>query len=94
MRNSQEEVQELKYYQWIKGDQSGSVVSIKEEDPDWITFNEGGRLSTELRSEFIQELDADIAGEFINTPNSTVDPLNQSATPVDPITKSDPIILL
>ena len=45
-----------------------------------------------MRSEFIQELDADIAGEFINTPNSTVDPLNQSATPVDPITKSDPII--
>jgi hypothetical protein len=77
----QEEVQELKYYQWIKGDQSGSVVTIKEEDSNWITFNEGGRLATEFRSEFIQELDSDIAGEFINTPNSTVDPLNQSATP-------------
>tara|TARA_R110002050_G_scaffold123404_1_gene242171 strand:- start:34 stop:591 length:558 start_codon:yes stop_codon:yes gene_type:complete len=88
----QEEVQELKYYQWIKGDQSGSVVTIKEEDSNWITFNEGGRLATEFRSEFIQELDSDIAGEFINTPNSTVDPLNQSATSVDPITKSDPII--
>jgi len=77
----QEEVQELKHWQWIKGDQSGSVVTIKEEGSDWITFNEGGRLATELKSEFIQELDSDIAGEFISTPNSTVDPLNQSATP-------------
>ena len=83
----QEEVQELKYYQWIKGDQSGSVVTIKEEDSNWITFNEGGRLATEFRSEFIQELDSDIAGEFVNTSNSTVDPLNQSATPIEPITE-------
>ncbi len=78
----QEEVQERKYYQWIKGDQSGVVVTIKEEDTNWITFNEGGRLATEFRSEFLQELDSDIAGEFVNTPSSpNVDPLNQSATP-------------
>jgi len=82
-----QEIQEQKYYQWIKGDQSGSVVTIKEEDLNWITFNEGGRLATEFRSEFIQELDSDIAGEFINTPNSTVDPLNQSATPIETITE-------
>jgi hypothetical protein len=79
--NIEENILGVKYYQWIKGDQSGSVVTIKEEDSNWITFNEGGRLATELKSEFIQELDSDIAGEFISTPNSTVDPLNQSATP-------------
>ena len=87
-----QEIQEKKYYQWIKGDQSGLVVTIKEEDSNWITFNEGGRLATEFRSEFIQELDADIAGEFVNTPNSTVDPLNQSATPIKPITEIAPTI--
>ena len=51
--NPQEEVQELKHWQWIKGDQSGSVVTIKEEGSDWITFNEGGRLATELKSELV-----------------------------------------
>ena len=89
---AQEEVQEKKYWQWIKGDDSGLVVTIKDEDSNWITFNEGGRLATEFKSEFIQELDSDIAGEFVNIPNSTVDPLNQSVTLIKPITEITPNI--
>jgi len=84
---SEEQTSEVKHWQWIKGDQSGSVVTIKDEDANWITFNEGGRLATEFRSEFLQELDSSIAGEFINTPNSIVDPLNQSATPPQTVAK-------
>ena len=60
----QEEVQKLKHWQWIKGDNSGNVVTFNDEGPLWITFNEGGRIATELRDEFLQQLDPDIAGEF------------------------------
>ena len=64
---SKTEVIEKTYYQWIKGDDSGLVITIKEEDDQWIYFNEGGRLSKDLKSEYIQELDSDIAGEFVET---------------------------
>ncbi len=47
----QEEVPELKYYQWIKGEKSGDVVTIKNIDDKWINFNEGGRLSKDLQNE-------------------------------------------
>jgi hypothetical protein len=63
------------HWQWIKGDDSGNVVTFKEEGSQWITFNEGGRIATGLRDEFLQPLDADVAGEFIKTPTSH-DPLN------------------
>jgi hypothetical protein len=61
-----DEVKESKYWQWIKGDHSGNVVTIKNIDDKWINFNEGGRLAVDLRDEFLQNLDSDIAGEFIN----------------------------
>ena len=81
----QEEVQELKHWQWIKGDDSGNVVTFKDEGPIWITFNEGGRIATELRDEFLKQLDPDIAGEFIKPHRAGIDPLNQSAAQVTPI---------
>jgi len=70
------------YWQWIKGDESGNVITFKDEGAEWITFNEGGRIATELRDEFLQQLDSDIAGEYINTSNA-IDPLNigGAATP-------------
>ena len=75
----QEEVPELKYYQWIKGEKSGDVVTIKNIDDKWINFNEGGRLSKDLQNEFLQQLDNDIAGEFVKPQTSGIDPLNISA---------------
>jgi len=77
----QEEVPELKYYQWIKGEKSGDVVTIKNIDDKWINFNEGGRLSKDLQNEFLQQLDSDIAGEFVKPQMSNNDPLNVSASP-------------
>ena len=85
-KDKTEKVQEKVYYQWIKGDNSGNVVTIKDTDDKWINFNEGGRLAKDLQDEFIQLLDEDIAGEFIKPPVSN-DPLNVSAkektTPVE-----------
>ena len=71
-----EEVKPLVHWQWIKGDDSGNVVTFKNEGPKWITFNGGGRIATELRDEFLQQLDPDIAGEFIKATPSNIDPLN------------------
>jgi hypothetical protein len=71
-----EEVKPLVHWQWIKGDDSGNVVTFDNEGPKWITFNEGGRIATELRDEFLQQLDSDIAGEYIKKTPSNIDPLN------------------
>jgi hypothetical protein len=70
-----------KHWQWIKGDLSGNVVTFKNEGPQWITFNEGGRIATDLRDEFLQQLDPDIAGEFIKPNPIGIDPLNIAAMP-------------
>ena len=61
------EVTESKYFQWIKGDDTGRVVTIKDIDEQWINFNEGGRLAKDLKDEFIKSLEEDIAKEFIKT---------------------------
>tara|TARA_R100000734_G_C3313332_1_gene104604 strand:+ start:851 stop:1366 length:516 start_codon:yes stop_codon:yes gene_type:complete len=89
---------EVKYWQWIKGEDSGNVVTIKNIDDKWIHFNEGGRLAKDLKSEFIQELDADIAGEFVNKTIDN-DPLHkggsiQPPAPPSPTEHVSPIRLL
>ena len=72
------EAQESKYFQWIKGDDMGRVVTIKDIDDQWINFNEGGRLAKDLRNEFIKSLEEDIAKEFVKTetPKFTPTPPN------------------
>lgn len=80
IEETSKEVETKVHYQWIKGDESGNIVTIKEEGSKWITFNEGGRLAKDLKDEFIQLLDSDIAGEFVK--NTVLnDPLNASAAP-------------
>jgi len=94
-----EEVTDSKYFQWIKGDDTGRVVTIKNIDNQWINFNEGGRLAKDLKDEFIKSLEEDIAKEFVKTEppkipishthtankvtNNTVTPV--LATPTSPI---------
>ena len=76
-----EDVAITKHWQWIKGDLSGDIVTFKDEGPLWITFNEGGRIATDLRDEFLQQLDPDIAGEFVKPNTIGIDPLNTSIKP-------------
>ena len=84
----EKEVIESKHWQWIKGDETGSVVTIKDEDGEWINFTQGGRLAQALKAEYLQELDSDIAGEFVKTTNSVVDPLNQSSALISQIAET------
>ena len=76
--NTEVEISKPEYWQWIKGDLIGNVVTFKDTDDSYINFNEGGRIAVNLRDEFLQSLDADVAGEFV-TGNAVHDPLNTSA---------------
>ena len=69
-----EESKPSKYWQWIKGENSGSIVSIKNTDEKWINFNEGGRLSKDLKDEFIQPIEEDLANELNRRPQSEPQP--------------------
>ena len=71
IKETSEEVSEIKYWQWIKGDDTGNVVTIKNEDDKWINFNNGTRLAKDLKSEFIQPLEEDLAGELLKTQSPT-----------------------
>jgi len=71
IKETSEEVPEIKYWQWIKGDDAGNVVTIKNEDGKWINFNNGTRLAKDLKSEFIQPLEEDLAGELLKTQSPT-----------------------
>ncbi len=62
------------YWQWIKSDDRGKVVTFKDVGVEWITFNEGGRIATGLRDEFLQPLDSDIAGELVGSATFGVAP--------------------
>ena len=51
-KENTEKTAEKVYWQWIKGEDSGRVVTIKNTDDQWINFNEGGRLAKDLKDEF------------------------------------------
>ncbi len=72
------EIIESKYWQWIKGDLIGDVVTFKDTDDQWINFNEGGRIAVGLRDEFLINLDVDIAGELAPNRPTGIDPLGIS----------------
>ena len=43
-----EDVTIVTHYQWIKGDTSGDVVTIKDTDDKWINFNEPSKIDTNI----------------------------------------------
>jgi len=47
---------EGKNLQWIKGDKTGSVETISAVDNEWIIFQSGGRISSELIYEFMVDV--------------------------------------
>lgn len=43
-------------YQWIKGDNLGTIETVKNSDSDWVNFESGRRISALMINEFMQEL--------------------------------------
>ena len=50
---------ELIKLQWIKGDKIGTVETISSTEGEWTTFEGGGRIATNLISEFLQPIDGE-----------------------------------
>lgn len=50
--NGNVDTQEI-FLQWIKGDKIGNVEKIETQDGEWITFQSGSRIATELLNEFL-----------------------------------------
>lgn len=45
--------------QWIKGEKIGTVEIVKGTEGEWTTFESGGRISTNLISEFFEPVNGD-----------------------------------
>jgi hypothetical protein len=60
-------------YQWIKGDKAGNVEQYSSHDNDWVYFQGGSRISAQLITEYMIQVDA-------NTP------LDLSITKSQPVT--------
>ena len=82
----------------VKGEKIGTVVTIKDEDGEWINFHEGGRLAKDLKEEFIKPLEDDLAQEFIKTQPQTINPLDvpppKNNTTLIPLKETSPIRVL
>jgi len=55
-------------YQWVKGDNQGTLEDVKESDSEWVTFNSGRRISQELISEYMIPINHE--SQIIETPNN------------------------
>jgi len=55
--------------QWKRGDKTGTVEVVKDEDEEWLMFESGGRISKALKDEFLNDVDPktpaiDVSAEF------------------------------
>ena len=69
--------------QWVKGDKAGTVEIVEGTDGQWTIFQGGGRIATDLISEFM--LDTSVAG-VLNSDDLSLTPQSQPK----PIKKQEP----
>lgn len=48
--------EQIKQYQWIKGDNFGIIVDVLSEDSQFINFTDGSKIFKSIQSEFLQEV--------------------------------------
>jgi len=53
---SSDTLEEIKQYQWIKGDSFGKVVELEKEDNDFLYFTDGSQIFKNVVSEFLEEV--------------------------------------
>lgn len=54
--NSVETTQDIKRFQWKKGEYFGKVVELKDEDSEFYIFDDGSRIFKSIASEFLEEV--------------------------------------
>ena len=61
MSNNTEQLEKTRVFQWIKGDSFGKVVTLKEEDSEFLYFTDGSQIYKTVAKEFLLEsLDGDM----------------------------------
>jgi hypothetical protein len=48
--------EQIKQYQWIKGDNFGVIVDVESEDSQFINFTDGSKIFKTIQSEFLEEV--------------------------------------
>jgi hypothetical protein len=70
-------LEEGKSLQWVKGDKAGSVEIISSHDNEWVIFQSGGRISTELIYEFMVSAEEGVL-DFSIQPNQHIEHIVQT----------------
>jgi len=61
MSNNTVQLEKTRVFQWIKGDSFGKVVTLKEEDSEFLYFTDGSQIYKTVAKEFLLEsLDGDM----------------------------------
>lgn len=69
-------LEEGKSLQWIKSDKAGSVEIISSIDNEWVIFQSGGRISTELIHEFMVGTEEGVLDFSVEPVQHTESPLH------------------
>lgn len=54
-----QEAESPKRFQWIKGDNFGDIVTLKEEHGDFLVFTNGERIFRSMQAEFLMQIEGD-----------------------------------
>lgn len=57
MENNTETTQEVKRFQWKKGDHFGKVVEVESEDSEFYIFTDGTQIFKSVATEFLEKVD-------------------------------------
>jgi hypothetical protein len=57
MENNTETAQEVKRFQWKKGDHFGKVVEVESEDSEFYIFTDGTQIFKSVATEFLEKVD-------------------------------------
>ncbi len=67
---TQDEANEVKKFQWIKGDDFGNVVEVSHEDTEFYYFTNGGQIYKSVHREFLMP----VQGEELPLPSTNDEP--------------------
>ena len=90
--------EEIKQYQWIKGDNFGLIVDVLSEDSEFTNFTDGTKIFKTIQSEFLEQ----VIGGVIPLPGAlgvadlaTGDPIlkPKAISTVAPVKQNEPTVL-
>jgi hypothetical protein len=88
--------EQIKQYQWIKGDNFGTIVDVQREDTSFIYFTNGSKILKTIQSEFLEEIVDGViplpGASSINTGQSTLIKPTVVNKPIEVLTKEPSVM--